>query len=167
MAIPGKYTGSSQGPRSTPPGAVGLHFGKCALQAGNRPTSASWLNAIENFFSKMTRQREFPRETGSHLAAGGNRIRTLGPSRETSRFPRRKGRRKRAVSKALSISPTAGEERGVRRACTRDRRQGWQTTPTGQPDAFEDSGGIMFAGSPIPCFGKSSIFTSTSGVGGV
>jgi hypothetical protein len=38
------------------------------------PTSASWLNAVENFFSKMTRQRIRPRRlpVDADLQAGIN-----------------------------------------------------------------------------------------------
>ena len=44
------------------------------------PTSASWLNAVENFFSKMTRQRirrrhgqTLPRSGSTPSAAGSDR----------------------------------------------------------------------------------------------
>ena len=38
-------------------GGVGLAGAPSALDLPLHPTSASWLNAVENFFSKMTRQR--------------------------------------------------------------------------------------------------------------
>jgi hypothetical protein len=37
--------------------SIGLAVAPSALDFSLTPTSASWLNAVENFFSKMTRQR--------------------------------------------------------------------------------------------------------------
>src|ERR1700756_2490358 len=48
---------TSQEPAPRESGGVGLADAPSAWTFHFTPTSASWLNAVENFFSKMTRQR--------------------------------------------------------------------------------------------------------------